>query len=267
MAAVQTLHTMTLGNQQNNGKLAYMVHNNIGQSNCVIVSTGLTQQPTKNLVTMQTKRPLAPAPQKGSTVLVTGNSQDVLRCKRKINFAPYGSPGAHQPASVARRNARERNRVKQVNNGFATLRQHIPASVAAALTSPSNGGTASTRSANKKLSKVETLRMAVEYIRSLQRMIEDYEAKVPTNVSKLTGDGMRYYSNSTPVDITQLQQTPPCSEASASPTPSFSSESSISVSSSYVQTALYSTENYENYEPNSPEDEELLDAITWWQQQ
>lgn len=197
------------------------------------------------------KRPLAPAPQKGL------QNQDILRCKRKINFPPYnGNP--HQPASVARRNARERNRVKQVNNGFATLRQHIPSSVAAALSSPNTNTTS--RSANKKLSKVETLRMAVEYIRSLQRMIEDYEAKVP-NGTKLTGENVsRYY----PVEMQQGLTTPPISEAS-SPTPSFSSESSVSVS--YVQTALYSTENYENYAPNSPEDEELLDAITWWQQQ
>lgn len=264
MAAVQTLHTMTLGSQQNNNnKLLYMVHHgNTTQPNCVSVSTGLSQNNSKNMV-LQSKRPLAPAPQKGSVLV--NNSQDVLRCKRKINFVPYGGAGPHQPASVARRNARERNRVKQVNNGFATLRQHIPASVAAALASP-NSASSNTRSANKKLSKVETLRMAVEYIRSLQRMIEDYEAKVPTdNGAKLTS-----YYTSTPVDITQLQplqQTPPCSEASASPTPSFSSESSVSVSSSYVQTALYSTENYENYEPTSPEDEELLDAISWWQQQ
>lgn len=248
MAVVQALQTMTL--EQTN-KILYMVQNN---QNCVI-NTTLPQQK------MMAKRPLAPAPQKG-TVLV--NNNDVLRCKRKINFAPYGG-APHQPASVARRNARERNRVKQVNNGFATLRQHIPPSVAAALSSPTN---TSTRSANKKLSKVETLRLAVEYIRSLQRMIEDYEAKVPTGAGKLTGENIsRYYP--TQVDV-QLQQqsltTPPCSEAS-SPTPSFSSESSVSVSSSYVQTALYSTENYENYEPTSPEDEELLDAISWWQQQ
>lgn len=272
MAAVQTLHTMTLGNQQNNGKILYMVHqNNNIQPNCVSVNPGLTQQSGKNMV-LQTKRPLAPAPQKGS-VLVTGNSPDVLRCKRKINFVPYGGPGAHQPASVARRNARERNRVKQVNNGFATLRQHIPASVAAALASPVSPSPTNTRSANKKLSKVETLRMAVEYIRSLQRMIEDYEAKVPTGGNKITSDTLsRYYASSNSMDIGQLQQqaltqqTPPCSEAS-SPTPSFSSESSVSVSSSYVQSALYNTENYENYEPTSPEDEELLDAISWWQQQ
>lgn len=65
--------------------------------------------------------------------------------------------------AITRRNARERNRVKQVNNGFLTLRQHIPTDIAAAY---ENG-----RSNNKKLSKVETLRMAVEYIRSLKEIL------------------------------------------------------------------------------------------------
>lgn len=67
------------------------------------------------------------------------------------------------PIAVARRNARERNRVKQVNNGFAVLRQHIPTSITAA--SESENGR------SKKLSKVETLRMAVEYIRRLEDML------------------------------------------------------------------------------------------------
>ncbi|KAK6630242.1 hypothetical protein RUM43_014941 [Polyplax serrata] len=99
-------------------------------------------------------------------------NNEMLRCKRKIHFISGQSyPGA-QPASVARRNARERNRVKQVNNGFATLRSHIPASVAAALTSEKSSPRNS--SASKKLSKVETLKMAVEYIRSLQQMLEDH---------------------------------------------------------------------------------------------
>lgn len=58
------------------------------------------------------------------------------------------------PAKVARRNARERNRVKQVNSGFEILRTHIPSAVK-----------------HKKMSKVDTLRHAVEYIQSLQRML------------------------------------------------------------------------------------------------
>ncbi|XP_050295187.1 achaete-scute complex protein T4-like [Anthonomus grandis grandis] len=69
-----------------------------------------------------------------------------------------------QPMAVARRNARERNRVKQVNNGFANLRQHIPNFIAQTFESGNGRG-------NKKLSKVETLRMAVEYIRSLEELL------------------------------------------------------------------------------------------------
>nr|XP_003700756.1 PREDICTED: uncharacterized protein LOC100876071 [Megachile rotundata] len=70
--------------------------------------------------------------------------------------------GQPPPVAVARRNARERNRVKQVNNGFATLRQHIPSHIAAGY-----------GDRGKKLSKVETLRMAVEYIRGLQRLLAE----------------------------------------------------------------------------------------------
>ena len=65
----------------------------------------------------------------------------------------YSSAHPPQP-SVARRNERERNRVKMVNQGFATLRNHVP-----------NGAK------NKKMSKVETLRSAVEYIRQLQKVL------------------------------------------------------------------------------------------------
>merc|ERR1712018_918926 len=57
-----------------------------------------------------------------------------------------------QTPSVSRRNARERNRVKQVNNGFSTLRTHIP-------------------HLKNKTSKVDTLRAAVDYIRALKNLI------------------------------------------------------------------------------------------------
>ncbi|KAK2585111.1 hypothetical protein KPH14_008622 [Odynerus spinipes] len=100
-------------------------------------------------------------------------------CKRSKIYGqttgPYGTV-PHQPASVARRNARERNRVKQVNNGFATLRQHIPQSVAQALGGSTAGTHGGSRAGSKKLSKVETLRMAVEYIRSLQRLLDEHDS-------------------------------------------------------------------------------------------
>ncbi|NXC51062.1 ASCL1 protein, partial [Penelope pileata] len=49
-----------------------------------------------------------------------------------------------------------------VNLGFAALRQHVPHGAA-----------------SKKLSKVETLRSAVEYIRALQRLLDEHDAAFP----------------------------------------------------------------------------------------
>ncbi|XP_055637961.1 achaete-scute complex protein T8 [Toxorhynchites rutilus septentrionalis] len=67
--------------------------------------------------------------------------------------------------AVERRNARERNRVQQVNNGFAALRERIPEEIAEVFEAgPAKG-------VNKKLSKVETLRMAVEYIKQLEQLL------------------------------------------------------------------------------------------------
>ena len=57
---------------------------------------------------------------------------------------------------MARRNQRERNRVKQVNCGFEMLRAHIPSAAK-----------------QKKMSKVDTLRHAVEYIQNLQVMLNE----------------------------------------------------------------------------------------------
>ncbi|CAC5417010.1 ASCL [Mytilus coruscus] len=80
---------------------------------------------------------------------------EMLRCKRRTD-----GKGLHhllpkpQPATVARRNERERNRVKMVNLGFETLRDHVP-----------DG------KKNKKLSKVDTLKSAVEYIKQLRQLL------------------------------------------------------------------------------------------------
>ncbi|KOX69918.1 Achaete-scute complex protein T3 [Melipona quadrifasciata] len=205
-------------------------------------------------------------------------------CKRSKIYGqatgPYGTV-PHQPASVARRNARERNRVKQVNNGFATLRQHIPQSVAQALGGSTAGTHGGSRAGSKKLSKVETLRMAVEYIRSLQRLLEEHDGGSDvTSVSSPTSSPPSSTSSaSSTSDIHRhqhLRQNPsptfvptPCSEASSSPTPSFVSEASSAGSQGYgTSGTLYTahSDGYDNYEPMSPEDEELLDVISWWQQ-
>ena len=70
-----------------------------------------------------------------------------------------------EPSAVARRNERERNRVRMVNDGFSCLRQHIPYF-------PDK----------KKLSKVETLRCAVAYIKHLQDLITQHDSMTSKSV-------------------------------------------------------------------------------------
>ncbi|XP_041354000.1 achaete-scute homolog 1b-like [Gigantopelta aegis] len=62
---------------------------------------------------------------------------------------------------VQRRNARERRRVQAVNSAFSGLRKHIPY-----------------EPKHKRLSKVKTLRIAIDYIRNLEDMIETHDRQV-----------------------------------------------------------------------------------------
>lgn len=68
---------------------------------------------------------------------------------------------ALEPAFIQKRNERERQRVKCVNLGYAKLREHLPGAAA-----------------DKRMSKVETLRSAIRYIKHLQRLVEEREAPV-----------------------------------------------------------------------------------------
>ncbi|GCB66106.1 achaete-scute homolog 1-like [Scyliorhinus torazame] len=145
------------------------------------------------------------------------SSPELLRCKRRLSFTGLGySLPQQQPAAVARRNERERNRVKLVNLGFQTLRQHVP-----------NGA------ANKKMSKVETLRSAVEYIRALQQLLDEHDA-----VSAAFQCGLPSPTLS-PTYSTDLNSIP------ASPLSTYSSDEG-------------------SYEALSPEEQELLDFTSWF---
>ncbi|XP_058623546.1 achaete-scute homolog 1b-like [Onychostoma macrolepis] len=140
-------------------------------------------------------------------------SPELLRCKRRLAFNGLGyTIPQQQPVAVARRNERERNRVKQVNMGFQTLRQHVP-----------NGA------ANKKMSKVETLRSAVEYIRALQQLLDEHDA-----ISAAFQCGV--------------------------PSPTLSNAYSADPESPH---SSYSSDEG-SYEPLSSEDQELLDFTTWF---
>uniref|UniRef100_A0A336MGL8 CSON015137 protein n=1 Tax=Culicoides sonorensis TaxID=179676 RepID=A0A336MGL8_CULSO len=84
-----------------------------------------------------------------------------------LNFHRKGNQTLHQqnnriehahsnPVIVEKRNARERKRVKAVNEAFAKLRQMVP----------------SVACQGKRVSKVKTLKKAVEYISELKRALE-----------------------------------------------------------------------------------------------
>lgn len=278
------VHAMTLGQNM-------MIPNN-----CVILSPNMLSG--KSHQQMYGKRPIAPNP--SQTVLTSNGANQVINLpKKKYNYGSMQYP-AQQSVSVQRRNARERNRVKQVNNGFSNLRQHIPQTVINALT---KGG----RGASKKLSKVDTLRLAVEYIRSLKDMLDDSENNEST--SGASSSGSSYYSDKSQ----HLLQSIPRSEASLSPTPSYTSDSSsiVSYTPNHIQghqmnfkqepfdnyadqstspapsyhsseimhlhTQIYpaastpykpvATHHFQNYSPVSNDDDEILDAIAWWQEQ
>lgn len=127
--------------------------------------------------------------------------------------------------SVARRNERERNRVKMVNNGFALLREHLPVEDLQACEQQSgcetpdgslsgtqmNNKQSSSSSKAKKYSKVETLRAAIQRIKMLEELIRSTEPGFEsmqlnmiggnansTNEASLNGQMMAMYDDEEP---------------------------------------------------------------------
>ncbi|MBN3326656.1 ASCL4 protein, partial [Atractosteus spatula] len=88
-------------------------------------------------------------------------------CPTCVSYGPFrGHLGLcdpnQPPAFVRKRNDRERQRVRCVNEGYARLRRHLPPGVA-----------------DGRLSKAETLRAAIAYIRHLQRLLRLPPAEPP----------------------------------------------------------------------------------------
>lgn len=232
-----------------------------------------------NMMMLQQQMPLQaqygnkvlPIAQAQPKILGTSNLQNIqqqtatgpMMAKKKYTYTnmPYGE----QLPSVARRNARERNRVKQVNNGFANLRQHIPQTVINTL---SNGG----RGASKKLSKVDTLRIAVDYIRGLQDLLDSTNPAGTSSsmqqqfYDESSNDGSNYgYSSiGSPVDNQSYQM-------NHSPTSTYSdSDISINNANSFVQPLKLEEPEQQDFKfefSEQHDDEELLDYISSWQDQ
>jgi len=92
--------------------------------------------------------------------------ENVSGCRKRLDFGHAFSSGLYglkpgQQITVARRNERERNRVKLINMTFATLRDHLPFE--------------QETSKSKKMSKVDTLKAAINYIKHLQEIVDGQE--------------------------------------------------------------------------------------------
>ncbi|KAK2504197.1 hypothetical protein MC885_008827 [Smutsia gigantea] len=85
----------------------------------------------------------------------TGREREPRGCAPSLPCLPLPLDGAFEPAFLRKRNERERQRVRCVNEGYARLRDHLPRELA-----------------DRRLSKVETLRAAIRYIKNLQELLE-----------------------------------------------------------------------------------------------
>ncbi|XP_028306704.1 achaete-scute homolog 4-like [Gouania willdenowi] len=94
-------------------------------------------------------------------------------CRRLPYFPFHGALGVCEytvePAFIRKRNERERHRVRCVNEGYARLREHLPH-----------------EREDKRLSKVETLRAAIDYIKHLQDLLG---FNLPGMETELSDDG------------------------------------------------------------------------------
>ena len=80
-----------------------------------------------------------------------------------------------EPGFIRKRNERERMRVRNVNEGYARLRDHLPL-----------------EPTEKRLSKVETLRGAIKYIRLLQTVLRDTDSSTSSSTFSLTSSNRNY---------------------------------------------------------------------------
>ena len=209
--------------------------------------------------------------------------EKILRCKRRIEFGQLSSVLDKPRASTQlRRNERERKRVGIINNTFANLRKHVPDDYCAS----------SSKNA-KKLSKVDTLRGAIDYIRCLQSFLDDHNAmdnvvealsstpsrnefvKVePMCPPLVIPDTVSLPSMSTPTSYTTTVPLPVSSEPGILQPISLNTINNRSLSIDCTSQNILSCSNSpksfneSDYSdpPLSPEDEDLLSFATMWLQ-
>ncbi len=98
-----------------------------------------------------------PARTSGMGTILRANTSARKHKRSTYKHVPHREKPVHL---VQRRNARERRRVQAVNSAFVRLRRHIPH-----------------ENKNKRLSKVKTLRTAIDYINEMHRLIQDHDRR------------------------------------------------------------------------------------------
>ena len=195
-----------------------------------------------------------------------------LRCG-VIYHPVHGYPIAPPvPVAVSRRNARERTRVKTVNDSYQHLKAHVPAAAK-----------------TKRMSKVDIIRHSIEYIQKLQNLVtaaDDFDNNDHQSTPEMNRNAQhssdtncnppvhhsnyfdQYYSSSSSYADASLLSTSFAMSSSVPVSPSFSTTSSSSnfsmLSSSSVPDTLDTTPQ-KNYTCDNFLDDDILDVIAEWQ--
>lgn len=147
--------------------------------------------PLKGVATTKTITVITPVSVSATTINSVNSSAKRKLCAEAINSKTkkVNTGSSQQITTMGKRNARERSRVKQVNNSFLTLRQHIPGAAKA-----------------KKISKVETLKKAVDYIKHLSQILEEHENSITIRTSQSISNNISVNSPLTTVLTSQFTE-------------------------------------------------------------
>ena len=177
------------------------------------------------------------------------------------------------PVAVARRNARERNRVKTVNDSYQHLKNHVPGAAR-----------------QKRMSKVDIIKHSIDYIQKLQKMVEDsqktsfpfpsYQHQQMNNMQSDNGQAFppqfqneyHYTSSNQNTSRDMFPEVPvsPSSSSTSSSGSTCSSSDSSNLLSSYLS-SLCSSYPRDSYNTNSNLvddqllEDNILDVIAEWQ--
>ena len=181
------------------------------------------------------------------------DQEAIQRCKKRIQLGQLSTvlQGRSRSSSQLRRNERERNRVRMINMTFARLRQHIPDGYC--------------KNKNKKLSKVDTLRGAIDYINGLQDLLDEDGSETSAFDDVLIPQRLSSSGSSTSLESAHDKENvrmDSLSDGSESPGSASEVPSSDGDDSGVEMRNLIKQEMADTF---SPEEEDLLDFNSWFQ--